>query len=358
MALAGSKLTGAGVRIPRTLSSVGGDLLTSVLLAMNNAVGETAIHESSGGTFKLSSGLMNILAQPGSVTAITAVTKSTGTLDLAWAAPGLDGFQGAVTGFYRIDYSSDPLHVFDPTLFKTEFSTTVTPGQAQSLRVAGLLANTTYYSKIYLADARKYFAEDSKRGDESTLANIPVDPVLANIGVTSVTITWTLPNSGAEGFRMDSSTTSFGSLLPGGAVITSATPNGLQVSLTMNGLAPETTYFFKVASLNWQGDKNFTTVLAARTRRSNAPLGVLNLAALPDSLSRTVSVTWTNPNFDNQQGVVVLLSTSAVSPSVADGLVFTPGQTLGDSSIVKSNLMGTSFNDAGLVLDTTYFYHL
>ena len=55
---------------------------------------------------------------------------------------------------------------------------------------------------------------------------------------------------------------------------------------------------------------------------------------------------------------MVLLSTSAVSPSVADGLVFTPGQTLGDSSIVKSNLMGTSFNDAGLVLDTTYFYHL
>lgn len=359
LASAGVKRSGGSFMIPRDAPLSGGQTVASASMKLDNGIGEAGGGTLSGGGFRLRSGLMNVAAQPGSVTTITAVTKSTGTLDLAWTAPGADGASGGVVnGFYRLDYSSDPAHVFAPTTFKLELSTTVAAGAAQSLRLEGLLPNTTYFTKIYLADARKYFAEDSRRGDESTLADLPVDPVFSAVNPTSVTISWLLPAGGAAGFSNEASTTNFGALLPGGVVVTSRTPSGLQVSLTVAGLATNTTYFFKVASLNWQGDKNFTTVMATVTPSGTFPLPVLDLAAAPNPLSRRVSLSWRNPAFNGQQGVVVLLSTSPLSTSVGDGLAFAPGQTLGDASVVKSTAMGVSFDDAGLALDTTYFYHV
>ena len=138
--------------------------------SLNTSIGEAAFSSASAAGFAVNPGYIKLAAQPGSVVAITAVTKSTGTLELAWIAPGADGFQGSVgNGVYRLDYSSDPAHSFSPTVYRTEFSTSVTPGAAQRLNIEGLEANTTYYTRIYLGDAGKVIAENSAQSAESTL---------------------------------------------------------------------------------------------------------------------------------------------------------------------------------------------
>lgn len=351
------KLDGGAIAVPRHNERAGGGVSAASTLALNATIGDFVVDSAGGGTRKIRSGFISLASQPGSVVSITAVTQSTGSLELSWNAPGLDGFKGdVVDGFYRVDYSSNPDHVFSPTQYVLEFATSVAPGSSQSLAISGLLANTTYYTRIYLADKEKFFAEDSRRSDKSTLANIPVNPFFSGVFATSVTISWQIPVGSAEGYEALASSNNFGALGPG-VVTSSATSNGLLLSLSMGGLTPFTTYYFKVASLNWQGEKTFTTVLATVTAPGFAPFPITDLAVLPDAFARTVTLTWKNGNFQSPQ-VLVLMSTSPVSSSVTDGNAYQPGQTLADSSIVKSTGPGTSFKDFGLALDTSYYYHL
>ena len=352
---AGVKLSGAGAAIPRNGQSAGGQPASSASFKLNSVVGDSSIGAYAGGSVRFQSGLAAMEAQPGSVTSLTAVTKTTGTLTLAWNAPGLDGAQGdPLSGYWRLDYSSDPAHVFAPTTFQQEWATSTTAGAAQSVELTGLLPDTTYYAKVYLADASKYFAEDSSRDDDSTLANAPVNPAFSDVEASSVTISWLLPTGGAGGgYEGLSSLSNFG-----GTVSSSATPNGLLLSLTLNGLNPGTTYFFKVASLNWQGEKTYSVVLSTVTPLSTLPLPVTNLAAAGNGLTRSVAVTWNNPSFRNMQAVLVVVSTSAAAPPIADYTSYAPGQTLADGSIVESTAIASAYDQSGLTLDTTYFYHV
>ncbi|MDO8806741.1 MAG: hypothetical protein Q7R35_20205 [Elusimicrobiota bacterium] len=352
-------MSGGSMSVARWAGNSQGQVSSAGGFSLNTSIGEAAFSSVSAGGYSVDPGYIKLAAQPGSVVSITAVTKSTGTLELAWLAPGADGFLGGVpNGLYRLDYSSDPAHSFKPTVFKTEFSTSVVPGDAQQLNIAGLVPNTTYYAKIYLGDAGKVIAGNSALGAESTLSDLPVNPVFYSVTPCNVTIRWTLPPNGAEGYRTDSSTTSFGILSPGGDVRTVSTPNGLQVSLSINGLAAATQYYFRVASLNWQGDRNFTTLIATTTAAGTCMPPVTGLAAAGNALSRAVTLTWVNPDSYSPEGVVVMLSTSPDSAQVANGTELTAGQILADGSVVKSTGVAVSMRDTGLTLDTTFFYHL
>ncbi len=358
VARAGEKLSGGAVAITRHATPNGGRLLSGGAFVLNHTVGSVGIETVSGGAFINARGLQRVSAQPGSVIAITAVTKSTGTLDLSWNAPGLDGALAGVVGFYHVDFSSDPSHSFAPTAFQLEFATSVAPGDAQQLRLTGLQANTTYYTKIYLAGPEKFFAEDGVRSQESTFANVPVNPVLVSVGSAAVTLTWGTPAGAAEGFQAEASSTNFGAASPGGLLASSATASGLLSTLTIPGLLPNTTYFLKVASLNWQGDRNYALVLPVRTTSSAAPLPIVFLISVPVALDRAVSFAWTNQSFLNDAGVLVLQSTSPTTNQISDGLgPFTPGQVLGDGSVVKSTSAASSLGDTALTLDSTYYYH-
>ncbi|MEI7530069.1 MAG: fibronectin type III domain-containing protein, partial [Elusimicrobiota bacterium] len=233
------KMSGGSMAVARSANNSGGEVSAGGAFSLNASVGETAFSSAAAGSFSVTPGYTGLAAQPGSVVSITAATKSTGTLDLSWLAPGADGFLGAVTnGVYRLDYSSDAAHIFAPTTFLQELSTSVAAGDPQQLSISGLQPNTTYYTKIYLGDAGKVMAEDSTLSAESTLSDLPVNPGISAISACKVTISWVLPGSGAAGYRTEGSTTSFGVLSPGGDIKTASTPNGLQVSLTINNLVP------------------------------------------------------------------------------------------------------------------------
>lgn len=352
-------MSGGSVNLSRWSDNSGGQVSAGGSFSLNASVGETAFSSAAAGSFSARPGYMNLAAQPGSVVSITAVTKSTGALELAWAAPGADGFLGRVdNGFYRLDYSSDPAHSFSPQRFVTEFSTSVTPGDAQNLVIDGLQPNTTYYTRIYLADAGKVTAENSARSSESTLADVPLSPRFTSVSPCSVTISWYLPGTGSEGYSAQASTTSFGLLSPGGDIRTVNTASGIQVSLTLGGLNPGTGYYFRVASLNWQGEKNFTTLIGTATPAGTCLAPVGSLAYAGSALGRAVTLTWVNPSSPYPEGVVVMLSTSPYTSAVTDGAEFSAGQVLADGSVIKSTGTGVSLNDSGLTLDTTYFYHL
>jgi len=352
-------MSGGAMEIARWTASAQGRISSGGGFSLNTTIGEAAFSSVTAGGLAVNPGYMKLAAQPGSVVSITAVTKSTGTLELAWIAPGADGFQGTVgNGVYRLDYSSDPAHAFSPTSYRTEFSTSVVPGTQQQLNIEGLEANTTYYTKIYLGDAGKVISENSAQSSESTLSDVPVNPFFSKVTPCNATISWVLPSSGAEGYKTDASTTSFGILSPGGTIKTVSTPNGTQVSLTINGLSPATNYYFRVASLNWQGEKNFTTLIATVTTSGTCLAQVSGLSAAANPLKRSVTLTWVNPDSPSPEGVVVMLSTSPDSAPITDGTELAPGQVLADGSIVKSTETALALNDNALTLDTTFFYHL
>lgn len=353
---AGAKLSGAVESVPRHAVTGAGGLFASAGYSLNAAAAEAGGSSMTGTGYRLHAGLMNLVAQPGSVTSITALSKSTGTLALSWNSPGLDGFLGSVSGFYRIDASSDPLHVFDPTVFLTEFATNTVPGNPQTYLLSGLLPNTTYFAKIYLSDARKVVSETSVKSGDSTLARAP-DPVFTEVHATSATLSWTLPVEGAEGWRTDASSTNFGALFPGGIVTTSATAQGLVVSLTLPGLTANTTYFFKLASLNWQSDLNYSAIIATRTRLGG-PLPVLNLALSANNLGRTVALTWTNPAFADPAGVTILVSTNPITAGPSAGTSYPVGFTFADGSVVKAAAADASHLESGLELDVTSYFSI
>ncbi|HBA60947.1 MAG TPA: hypothetical protein DCZ92_09025 [Elusimicrobia bacterium] len=358
-AAAVGEMNNGQVAVARWAGNAQGQVSAGGGFSLNTSVGEAAYAGASAGGFAVNPGYMKLAAQPGSVVSITAATKSTGSLELAWLAPGADGFLGSVNeGIYRLDYSSDPAHAFAPTVFRTEFSTSVTPGSPQRLVLEGLQPNTTYYSRIYLGDAGKVMAGDSALSAEATLSDLPIAPFFSAVSPDRVTISWLLPPGGAAGYSTDASTTSFGILSPGGTITTAATADGLQVNLQVTGLSPCNRYYFRVASLNWQGERNFTTLITTVTYSNVCVAPAADLAAAVNALSRGVTLTWVNPSAPSPEGVVITLSTSPTAAEMPDGAEFAPGQVLADGSIVRSTQAAAALNDSGLTLDTTYFYHL
>ncbi|MBI4424080.1 MAG: gliding motility-associated C-terminal domain-containing protein [Elusimicrobia bacterium] len=353
-AQAGERLVGAGLGLKRNALTSAGEVAAGPGAKLNGAVAESAVSTFSGAGFRLYSGLMHLAAVPGAVTSLTAVSKTTGTLELAWTAPGLDGFAGAVaSGRYRIDASSDPAHRFDPSVYVAELATSVVPGTPQGHVLSGLEPNTTYYAKVYLADERQVSAEDSAASAGSTLARLAELPVLSGVYPSSVTFAWALPAGGATGFRLDASSGAFGS---GGEVLTrGGGPSA--VTLTIDGLSPDTVYFFRLGSLNWPGDVNFDAMVATRTR-AGPPLPVEGLALWPDARSRTLRLTWSNRLSSESEGVLVVVSTNPIAAEPVGGLAYAPGDLLSDGSVLGSTGPADSYQASDLELDATRYFRL
>ncbi len=377
-AWAGTKLLGSTEDIPRNLVANSGGAASGGGYFLDSAVGEVAIATAASGGYIFDSGLENIFAQPGSLTAIStaALSTSTGTLTWTWAAPGFNGALSGTTqaGYYRIEYSSDASQVsfFSPTSSASfadvnvvQFATSaVTVGQFQNYVLTGLLPNTTYYGAIYLGDETRFFAENSPAAAYSTLSNLPVSPVLAGVGIDSVTFSWTLPAGGAEGYALAGSTVNYG--VP--PLTSSTTANGGTLTLAVNGLNPGTTYFFNLASLNWQGVGNYETLIETVTLPFTLnPVDLLSLSSAP--VSRTITLTWTwyKPVPGNENGAVVLVSSMPISAALTNGVAYSPGQRLADGSVVASTQTGIvsgavvstpSYVQAGLSLDSTEYFTL
>jgi hypothetical protein len=351
-----------------------------------------------------------------------------GSIDLTWNATGDNGGAGNIVGGkYRIDYSSDPEHVFSTATFRVEFATNTTPGQAEAYRLPGLLGGATFFVRVYLGDevvmlsplsngataqARVYVpdiaaeafagirassftltwssgtepgynrqgtlyrAEAStsadftaiavssetaelfasldaldpnttyytrvrafsginistyaEMGDIATLASPPQPGALQFLSIvgSSVTVAWAaLPGESSmtcEGYTLLASSDDFGALAPFGATTFSSTTYSARASTLTVGsdAAPldlSSTYYFKVASLNWAGRPNYTTLsrLNFQLQQSTdslhlGQLGLVNGVIVMSTVSTSSMVV---TNVGNWPMTIALAASTATLPS-------------------------------------------
>ncbi len=146
-------------------------------------------------------------------------------------------------------------------------SDTALPGLG-SLTVTGLLTNTTYF---FSAGALNWNAV-ANLSDEDTFTT-QASPLsgfsLFARHITSATLTWTALGSGAAGYELQGSSDAFA----GAAALVSTRTYSLAANtLTLTGLEPNTTWYFRAGSLNSGGGLNYTTVLSTITMANLAPL--------------------------------------------------------------------------------------
>ncbi|MFH1725254.1 MAG: fibronectin type III domain-containing protein, partial [Elusimicrobiota bacterium] len=209
--------------------------------------------------------------------------------------------------------------------------------------------NTTYYFRVAGVN-RNGVASYSLLGATSTLAGRPgtVAPAFTEVFNSSVTVQWApLPASPftatAEGYILEASSTDFGGLAPGGIVHSSRTPNvGIDV-LTLEGLQPNTTHYFRVGSLNWNGSPNYTA-LGATATFADAPAA--GSAVFYPVASTAFGVSWT------AGGNPLVITTYTVEASTASD--FNTGAT--DAvSLATAPAGGPHATFTGLSVNTTYY---
>ena len=97
-----------------------------------------------------------------------------GTAKLSWVNTGDDGVSGNISGgtFY-VGYSQDPAHVFSKETCQISVGTSVAAGAESTYMLEGLAPESTYYLKVYLADAAGNVLE----------ASSPAQVFVSNIGL-------------------------------------------------------------------------------------------------------------------------------------------------------------------------------
>lgn len=237
--------------------------------------------------FTAAAGTATLVASPPALAAPVS-TYTAVTLGFGWGAGTL-----APGTTYQAQLSSSPAFAFAVASSVTLNASAV---------FAGLQPNTTYYGQVQalgLFPPTPDGAFLSPAAVGGTLAVAPGAAPAAFTGVffTSATVAWLpLPPApqaaAAEGYRVELSTGPDFS----GVLVSSALASGA-AQATLAGLSYATTYYARVASLNWQGRPDYLILGSSLTLTpplssgtvSGAPLS-LSVIAAPPMLTITVTV--------------------------------------------------------------------
>lgn len=225
-----------------------------------------------------------------------------------------------------------------------ESSSTYVAGLS-TLTINTLYPNSTYYFRVASLNTA-YAPNYGARLSSVTLA-LPVSADLTYPHAYPLDITMDFiplqqaPQAFAcEGYRLEASTAAFGA---GGAVFSSAThtfQDGLR-SLTVSGLAANTTYFMRIATLNWEDTPNYTLLPSTRTGFPN-PLGGVTLNSV---WSSSASLSYT-PNPSAQQ-------------HVAEASVYRYFSVIAASTATTdSSQTSIAFQQGDLAANTTYYFRV
>lgn len=282
---------------------------------------------------------------PDAVSNLTATPVTNGSVLLEWSAPA-DATDNPLDGTYFIQYATWTGVAWSTTAAQITISTSsVDPGDPQGRSVGGLDANTTYYFRLWTQDARPNTSELSNGAMTATLADAPGGAGLADIYDSTATVVWdafppTPPSATAEGFRLEASTSSDFT----GTVLSSVTTSAAAAALSRSGLDRNTTYFFRIGSLNWNGLPNYAAALSTST------LAPSPTRILPDAIGvfeSSVTVRWAAlpaaPPAATSEGYALEASTTDFNGT---GVVV--------SSVTMDALQST-MSVAGLQRNTTFY---
>lgn len=232
---------------------------------------------------------------PAAPQALRVGSPSASTLSLTWVDASSDE-----TGF-RIERAAAEAG---------PFATVGTAGAgAQQYTDSGLAAATRYYYRVRAQNG----SGDSDASNVDTGATLPVPSAVPNAPAelaaadptsASLRLVWNDRSSDETGFKVEIGSS------PGGSFTAAGTVGADVATFTVNGLAPATTYYFRVRATNGSGDSDASNVAAGSTlalplQAPNAPTG---LAAV-NITSSSLVLTWTDAS-DNETGFEVERSSS------------------------------------------------
>ncbi len=252
----------------------------------------------------------------------TAQSSFTATVNAAW---NINGNPEWTTYEVIYDVASG---------FPSPVTVPLTSPQGNPAVISGLSANTTYYMKVRARGVNGALTAETPEVSTATLA-IDLPGISAEVFEDSATVKWTPVNgSGAEdseGYKLSYALSA--TLIPSVDWVT-ADPNAASTDLT--GLISNTTYFYAVNTLNWNGvsdltTKRYFTTLALKPQN----------AAVVSVSSSSAQLTW--DTILNAQGY--RLEGSSVNFNGSDTPLYTGTQNLAMNTLTLD----------GLDANTTYY---
>jgi hypothetical protein len=247
-------------------------------------------------------------------------------------------------------------------------------GMANSFSISGLNANTEYHFAIYAYNGSgssiNYFSASPLRGMQLTPITPPATPtnlLFSSITTSTLTLTFSVPSSGASGYLIVRQLGASSSFTPAVNTTYSAGDNvsgsvvvyvGNQTTFDDTSLSASTDYFYDIFAYNSVGplvgyqpvpleghQSTFTSEPTAQ------PAGLT--LTLPTSVSFKVTFAAANPV---PAGYLVLRKTS-VAPLIppTDGFAYVMNDII-DGATVAYVGPSTTFDDLALIPGTVYFY--
>ncbi len=264
-------------------------------------------------------------------------------------------------------------------------------GTGSGVTVTNLLANTTYYFKVYeyngTNDALNYLISNGTSGNPSSQTTAQGKPntqasdiLFSSIGTTSYTVSW---NSNDDGDSVlvvgkvgssltelptDGTTYSASSAFGSGDIIATGcyvVYKGDGSSISVTNLSSNTEYTFKVFSYNnisgneYYNDDNATNNPLSRYTLADEPTQSSNITA------SNITATQLNLSFSSGNGtnkIILAHEGSAVSSDPVDGTDYTAssnfgeGTEIGSGNFVVYSSNGTSTTITNLKQNTTYYF--
>jgi hypothetical protein len=235
---------------------------------------------------------------------------------------------------YRLEASSTGFNDTGDLLFEDGFDLS-----QSTLTITGLDANTTYYFRASSFD-QEYDQNYSQSVSSITLtvppsADLPtITSDMFDITVQITPLPGTPQSNSCEGYLLEGSSTAFDGT---GVIYSSATADPFPGSLVLSGLTPNLSYSLRLATLNWDGTPNFSTLSPFMTVLPPSPGGPRLTAIWQSSATVTYSATAGGQSY----------MIEASSMAFASGVVY---------SSVTTDVTVTTLSVTGLDENTAYYF--
>lgn len=266
-------------------------------------------------------------------------------------------------------------------------TSTITPavaGTAQTKSISGLSYGTTYYVAIRSTDEAGNVSLLSNVVTVDTLPSVDTQPpvdiadlAVTGHGQTTVSLSWGSPiefwpylgahaSATAYDIRYSTSNITSGNFASATQVSGEPTPNVRSEELegmTVSGLAPNTTYYFAIKSVdlagNWSDISNVVSVTtdAGVTADTTAPSAIADLnVPMAYRTQTTLTLQWTAPGDDAGVGTAAAYDIRYSTDEIGVDVTFDAALSVtGEPTPTAAGTVQT-YTVSGLTADTTYFF--
>jgi len=308
--------------VPATVTSYDDE---GLLLLVNYSYRVKAVlgAESSDYSNVASSTTAIIPTVPAAPSNLTASTVTSGSIELKWI-DNADNEDNYV--LERGEAQGGP------------FEETTLPPNTETITDVDLVPNSTYFYKVKATNGQGS-SDYTATIEASTLDVAPAAPsglTATPLSSTSINLQWTDNATNETGFVLERSATSAAS---GFEVIQETAADASSFEDT--GLAPNTTYYYRVMATNAVDDSDYTSTVEAKTLDvAPEPPSGLQITA---KTSSTITLSWAD-NSDNETGFVLEKSSTSATDD------FEPLTTTAPNVI--------TYEATGLSPNTTYYFRI